>query len=741
MVANCYYSPDSMKSSLLFSTVAAVVCFAPGAFAERFSMKMALSPSEVEQRAKTVSVEIKIDLPNGENRSGSGVIIHRQGDLYTVITNRHVVCKVRLERCTNTDVHASYRLKTADAQIYQVARSNTKLLSDHKGGFLDLVIVQFRSSRTYAVAQVAEPGSLKVEDVIHTAGFPTGQGWLFGTGKVQAVVNRRLVGDSGGYTVIYDAETLPGMSGGGAFDSNGRLVAIHGQGDKFTKNTVAEAEPSNQLQHAIQSKIGYNRGIPIRWVVQGLRDSGISLDRSQPPNIAVGEDAAATTADEFFIAGFNKLVDPGENFQAGRKEAVTLFDQAIGLNPRYTIAYFLRAITKDKLNDFQGAIADYSQSIILNPEGAIAISCYYNRGVLKHRKLNDPQGALADYNQVITLNPEFASSYNNRGILKYEKLNDPQGALADFSKAIALNPKSANAYYSRGILRYEKLNDPEGALADFNQAIALNPKFAPAYGNRGNLKRELNDPQGALADYNQVIFLNPEDSLAYFNRGLLKQSQLSDPQGALVDYNQSITLNPKFADAYNNRGSLKDNLNNTKGALADYNQAIYFNPEFASAYFNRGNLKYQKLNDPQGALADYNKAISLDPQDARAYNNRGSLKDELNDTTGSLADYDKAISINSQYAGAYNNRGSLKYQKLNDPQGALADYNKAISLDPQDVLAYRNRGILKAMAFNDRPGAIADLRTSARLSRTQGQTQNLQIVLEGLRQLGVTETP
>jgi S1-C subfamily serine protease len=188
-----------MKSSLLFGAVAAVVCFAPGA--------MALSPAEVEQRAKAVSVEML----TGE---GSGVIIHRQGDLYTVITNRHVVCKVSPERCTEREIHSSYRLKTSDGRIYQVAKSNIKLLKDDTGKFLDLAIVQFRSNRSYPVAQVADPGSLKVNDDVYTAGFPGGQGWLFGAGRAQAVVNKRLVGDRGGYTVVYDAETLPGMSGG-----------------------------------------------------------------------------------------------------------------------------------------------------------------------------------------------------------------------------------------------------------------------------------------------------------------------------------------------------------------------------------------------------------------------------------------------------------------------------------------------------------------------------------------------
>jgi hypothetical protein len=113
-----------MKSSLLFGAVAAVVCFAPGA--------LALSPAEVEQRAKAVSVEMLTGV-------GSGVIIHRQGALYTVITNSHVVCTVK-KLCTDRDVHSSYRLKTSDGQIHQVARSNIKLLKDGEGQPLDLAI-------------------------------------------------------------------------------------------------------------------------------------------------------------------------------------------------------------------------------------------------------------------------------------------------------------------------------------------------------------------------------------------------------------------------------------------------------------------------------------------------------------------------------------------------------------------------------------------------------------------------
>jgi tetratricopeptide (TPR) repeat protein len=512
-----------MKSSLLFGAIAAVVCFAPSA--------MALSPAEVEQRARAVSVEILTS-------KGSGVIIHRQGDLYTVITNRHVVCKEK-NMCNESEVRSSYQLKTSDSQVYQVGQSAIKLLKDAGGNKLDLAIVQFRSNISYPVAQMADPGSLKVDDAVYTAGFPEGQGWLFGAGKAQAVVNKRLLGDKGGYTVIYDAKTLPGMSGGGAFDRDGRLVAVHGQGDKFTKNTQAEDVASNTAKNKVKSKIGFNRGIPVRWIVQGLGELGILVGNRKPLNqIRVGNPTMAATADEFFIAGFNKLVDPGKDFQAGRREAVAQFSQAVTLNPRYIIAYLMRAYAKDDLNNLQGALADLNRAISLNPKFALA---YYNRGKLKN-KLNDPQGSLADYSQAISLDPKFAEAYNNRGSLK-DDLNDLQGALADYNQSISLNPQDAISYYNRGLLKQTKLNDLQGALADYDQSISHNPKLREAYYNRGLLKfQKLNDPKGALTDFNQAISLDSQDAKSYHNRGVLKVARFNDRAGAIADFRTAAKL-------------------------------------------------------------------------------------------------------------------------------------------------------------------------------------------------------
>jgi tetratricopeptide (TPR) repeat protein len=531
----------------------------------------AKSASEIEAIARAVTVEInfKFRAANGEIKEvgGSGVIIDRKGDLYTLVTNRHVVCGGG--QCSQLPPVESYKLSLADSQQYQVKKSNIKLLDND----LDLAVIQFRSSRNYIVAKVATSGILKVEDDIYTAGFPLEQpGFTFRGGKVVAVVNKRLVGDSGGYTVIYDAFTLPGMSGGGVFNSSGQLVAIHGQGDRFKENT----ELNDDIQSRVGEKIGYNRGIPVRWLTTNLAKLGIYLSGGSSTNsIRAARQQVPDTADEYFIAGFSKLVEPGNDILSGKRLAIQQFSKAIQLNPKYEYAYFVRAIA-------------------------------YNQ-------IQDPQKSLSDFNQVIVLNPKNSNAYINRANLKKNKFNDIQGALADFNQAIILNPESSDAFNNRANLKYENLNDIQGALSDFNQAISLNPKFSVAYNNRANLKDEkLNDIQGALSDYNQAISLNPKFSAAYNNRALLKDEKLNDTQGALDDYNQTIILNPKFSAAYYNRANLKYNrLNDIQGALSDFNQAIILNPKYSNAYYNRAILKYVKLNDRTGAIQDFRQAARL----------------------------------------------------------------------------------------------------------------------------------
>jgi tetratricopeptide (TPR) repeat protein len=666
-----------MKYPLILGCTVALVAFADLTCS---AVARAKTFSEVKSIAQAATVEIKLS-----DSVGSGVIIHRQGDIYTLVTNRHVVCGNT--RCTKTPAGERYMLGLADGQQYRVQGNAIKLA----GNGLDLAIIHFYSKRNYPVVSVAALGSLKVDDVVYTAGFPYAQpGFYFDEGQAIAVVNKRLIGDRGGYSIIYNANTLPGMSGGGVFNSNGQLVAIHGLGDRYAVGTDIDDD------YKVGSKVGFNRGIPVRWLIQTLGELGLDLGGSSLPPTNQGVATDASTADEYFIAGFNKFVDPGDNVLAGKRQAIQEFSKAIRLNPKYTSSYFMRAYVYNQVQDLQPAVSDYNQVLLLDPQNANA---YNNRGNLK-KELKDFRGSLADYNQALLLVPSDAKTYSNRGLIK------------------------------------EKLKDLVGAMADLDRAVALAPKDTELYSNRGTLKRDLKDVSGALADFNQSIALNPKYTLAYNNRGLLKAEQLKDFTGAMADYNQAIELNPRYPNAYFNRGLLKKQLKDLQGALADYNQTLVLDPKFARAYASRGLLRAEELKDMVGAMADYNQALVLDSEDAKTYFNRGNLKDEQNDVNGAIADYSRAIDLNQ--IEAYVSRGIVKANKLRDFNGALADYNQAIAIDPQYAYAYGNRGILKYQQ-NDRAAGIADLRRAVILYRAQGQTERLQQMLTILKAFGGNE--
>ena len=73
--------------------------------------------------------------------------------------------------------------------------------------------------------------------------------------------------------------------------------------------------------------------------------------------------------------------------------------------------------------------------------------------------------AIEDYDQAILLNPNYAMAYNNRGYA-YNDKGDYDRAIDDFDQAIRLDPNLRLPYYKRGVAYFEK-RDYDRAIADF----------------------------------------------------------------------------------------------------------------------------------------------------------------------------------------------------------------------------------------------------------------------------------
>ena len=546
----------------LIGTVATIVIAQPTAV-------FAISADEVGKIAKSITVLIDSKNP------GSGIIIKRNGNTYTVLTARHVF----------KDAQAKYEIVTPDDKRYLLNYSSVKKLPN-----IDLAVVEFTSSQTYSVAKIGNSDLATEGKAAYVAGFPKTSGALnrsiynFTDGRITANASRPL---DDGYALVYSNNTLPGMSGGPVLNENGEVVGIHGRAD-------TRAAESSTINKDIQiAKTGFNLGIPINTSLRLLASSQVDVG-VKVPSAPV---ATGLKADDFYIQGVYK------HQKGDYKGAVADYNQALRINPNYALAYSNRGVARSELGDNQGAVADYNQALGINPNDALA---YYNRGNTR-LGLGDNQSAVADYNQALRINPNDADAYNNRGLAR-RGLGDNQGALADFNQALRISPNFALAYLNRGVAR-RGLGDNQGALADFNQALRINPNYADAYSNRGVARSELGHNQGALADFNQALRINPKNALAYYNRGNVR-SELGDNQGAVADYNETLRINPNDADAYSNRGAARSDLGDKRGAVADYNEALRINPNDALAYKNRGLIR-ATLGDKQGTIQDLQKAADL----------------------------------------------------------------------------------------------------------------------------------
>ncbi len=204
-----------------------------------------------------------------------------------------------------------------------------------------------------------------------------------------------------------------------------------------------------------------------------------------------------------------------------------------------------------KINDllYCGGLRGYLESLTVSPvdETAPNAQFYFNRGV-DRSKLGDKQGAIADYTQAIQIDPNYAKAYRYRGVARYN-LGDNQGAIDDYTQAIKIDPNYANAYYARGDARY-LLGDKQGGIDDYTQAIRIDPNYANAYYNRGYARYLLGDKQGGIDDYTQAIKIDPNYANAYYNRGLAR-SDLGNNQSAIDDFETA-------ANIFKRQGKTKD---------------------------------------------------------------------------------------------------------------------------------------------------------------------------------------
>jgi WD40 repeat protein len=184
--------------------------------------RVALTPPEIQvQMAQFV---VKIDGAGKGN--GSGFIINKNGNRYTVLTNEHVVRNSTRQTIT-----------TSDGRIHSFSTENIRALPG-----IDLAEITFVSEDIYSVAKLsANPVGLGSPvyvygwNAIRNPIYPVRRG-RFSTG----IINQNLPMDNSyrGYTLVFNLPAVPGLSGSPLLNESGEVIGIYGLSDEDNNSST-----------------------------------------------------------------------------------------------------------------------------------------------------------------------------------------------------------------------------------------------------------------------------------------------------------------------------------------------------------------------------------------------------------------------------------------------------------------------------------------------------------------------
>ncbi len=202
-----------------------------------YSLQQYFNQDKVEEYAESITVRVFPENSNN-NIGGSGVLVYRTEDQYTIVTNHHVITQAdrvkstfegdrKQDTVTNNN---TYQIQTFDRKIH-AAKIIYIPKSDRDN---DVAFLTFTSSdRIYPVATLKSDIAIEATTSVIAGGFPFGndlkqsQTFQVTEGTITEVLERPFIG---GYQIGYTNSVLKGMSGGPVLNYNQELIGINGMG-------------------------------------------------------------------------------------------------------------------------------------------------------------------------------------------------------------------------------------------------------------------------------------------------------------------------------------------------------------------------------------------------------------------------------------------------------------------------------------------------------------------------------
>ncbi len=205
-----------------------------------------------------------------------------------------------------------------------------------------------------------------------------------------------------------------------------------------------------------------------------------------------------------------KLARGEELQEAGQLAAARkLFDEVLALelpDDLRAYAYAARADVRDDEDDFDGAIADYTAALAIDPDDP---ALYYMRSIV-HSGRADWPATCADLDAAFARNLDMPEAYELLGMAHYN-LGDYEKARADFAHAIEGNPDIDPKWLIYRGMAALLLDRPADGIGDFTDALARDRDNPKALVQRAKAYEACGRYGEALADLTRVAELVAPD--------------------------------------------------------------------------------------------------------------------------------------------------------------------------------------------------------------------------------------
>lgn len=545
--------------------------------------------------------------------AGSGVVVAPG----RVITNCHVV-----QEAVAIQVRAGEKVWSATVALADSARDLCQL--DVPG-----LTAPAAKIRSYREVQIGEP--------IYAVGNPLGFELAVSAGLVSSIGPHK-----GELRLFSSAPISPGSSGGGLFDSKGRLIGI-------TTGFYPGAQNLNLAVPADWIAELPARGVPKVAVPASTPDPDWP-GQSETHRIA-GEWAKLAAWSRRWLEAYPKSAEAGSYLgfallklnQAEEGKQVLL--AALQNDPLHAVSQGYLAETRFFLGEKQAAQADMQNAIVLSP----AVGYFYLVRALWQRASGDIPGAFDSIQTALKLDPGNEFSWD-----VLANLHQRQQHFAEAAQA------------SRSALRL-KPNFPQ---ASANLALSL-----AALGEASAARQTLmaTTPTGDIVD-----------AAAWLGVGVTeeKQGHFAEAERA---YRKSLEISPTFADAWNSLGHYLIRVSRNTEAEEALRQAVKHKPNFAPAWVTLGDVALQR-GDKAGAKEAFEKATVADPKYAGGWFGLGVVRSQLGDFTSAVSPLEQAIRLDPSRSAGWAYLGEMQFRS-GQRDAAYKSLQQAEKLDSKNETA------------------------------------------------------